>query len=60
MLLEEARDFIVKMPIHPNAIIWGSLLSCCRLHGNVWLGIEAAENKLLLEPESAASHLQIN
>ena len=58
-LLEEARDFIVKMPIHPNAIIWGSLLSCCRLHGNVWLGIEAAENKLLLEPESAASHLQL-
>ncbi|KAL6336349.1 hypothetical protein AAG906_014519 [Vitis piasezkii] len=58
-LLEEARDFIVKMPIHPNAIIWGSLLSSCRLHGSVWLGIEAAENRLLLEPECAATHLQL-
>lgn len=58
-LLEEARDFIQKMPIHPNAIIWGSLLSSCRNHGSVWLGIEAAEKKLLLAPECAATHLQL-
>ncbi|KAK9290052.1 hypothetical protein L1049_008216 [Liquidambar formosana] len=58
-LLEEARDFIEKMPIYPNAIIWGSLLSCCRLQGSVWLGIQAAESRILLEPWCAATHLQL-
>ncbi|OMP03613.1 hypothetical protein COLO4_10309 [Corchorus olitorius] len=58
-LLEEARDFILKMPISPNAVIWGSLLSSCRLHGSIWIGIEAAECRLLLEPECAATHVQL-
>lgn len=58
-LVEEARDLISKMPISPNAITWGSLLSWCRLHGNVWIGIEAAENRLLLEPSCPATHLQL-
>ncbi|KAM0991131.1 hypothetical protein ACFX13_009678 [Malus domestica] len=30
-LLEEAQEFIEKMPIRANAVIWGSLLSSCRL-----------------------------
>lgn len=58
-LLEEARDFILKMPISPNAVIWGSLLSSCRLHGCIWIGIEAAESRLLLEPGCAATHVQL-
>ncbi|XP_071908157.1 pentatricopeptide repeat-containing protein At2g37320-like [Coffea arabica] len=58
-MLEEARDFIKRMPISPNAVIWGSLLSSCRLHENVWAGIEAAENRLLLKPSCAVTHLQL-
>lgn len=58
-LLEEALDVIKKMPIHPNAVIWGSLLSSCRVHGNVWIGIHAAENRLLLEPGCAATYVQL-
>ncbi|KAK0585859.1 hypothetical protein LWI29_035169 [Acer saccharum] len=58
-LLEEARDFIEKMPIQPNAVIWGSLLSSCRLHRDVWIGIQAAESRLFLEPECAATHVQL-
>lgn len=57
--LEEARDVIEKMPICPNAVIWGSLLSSCRVHGSVWFGIEAAEGRLLLEPSCAATHVQL-
>ncbi|XLR43397.1 hypothetical protein HN51_027442 [Arachis hypogaea] len=49
-LLLEACDFIRNMPICPNAVIWGSLLSSSMLHGDVWIGIEAAESRLLLEP----------
>ncbi|EXB31275.1 hypothetical protein L484_014760 [Morus notabilis] len=58
-LLEEARDVIAKMPIRPNAIIWGSLLSSSRIHGSIGLGIEAAEERLLLEPSCAATYLQL-
>ncbi|XP_007027165.2 PREDICTED: pentatricopeptide repeat-containing protein At2g37320 [Theobroma cacao] len=58
-LLKEAREFILKMPICPNAVIWGSLLSSCRLHGIIWVGIEAAESRLLLEPGCAATHVQL-
>lgn len=58
-LLEEAREFIMKMPIQPNGVIWGSLLMSCRLQGNFRLGIEAAENRLALEPWSTSTHLQL-
>lgn len=58
-LLEEAYEFIQKMPINPNAIIWGSLLSSCSLYGNVLVGIQAAESRLLSEPGCAAAHVQL-
>ncbi|XP_042445071.1 pentatricopeptide repeat-containing protein At2g37320-like isoform X1 [Zingiber officinale] len=58
-LLEEALDVIKKMPMRPNAVIWGSLLSSCRVHRNVWIGIHAAENRLSLEPQCAATYLQL-
>lgn len=58
-LLEEALDVIKKMPIHANAVIWGSLLSSCRVHKNVWLGIYAAKQRLSLEPSCAATYVQL-
>ena len=58
-LLDEAKDFIERMPIYPNAVIWGSLLSSSRLHGSVWIGIRAAENRLLLEPSCSATLVQL-
>ncbi|PKA63282.1 Pentatricopeptide repeat-containing protein [Apostasia shenzhenica] len=58
-LLERALSFIEKLPVRPCAVIWGSLLSSSRVHGRVWIGIHAAENRLLLEPGCAATHLQL-
>ena len=58
-LLEEATDVIASMPIPPNAVIWGSLLSSSRLHKSVWFGIQAAKSKLLLEPGCAVTYLQL-
>ncbi|CAI8613401.1 unnamed protein product [Vicia faba] len=58
-LLLEALDFIKNMPVCPNAVIWGSLLSSSRLHGSVWIGIRAAESRLSLEPGCAATLLQL-
>ncbi|KAJ6844194.1 pentatricopeptide repeat-containing protein [Iris pallida] len=58
-LLTEALNFIEKMSIAPNAVIWGSLLSSCRVHRNYWIGIHAAEKRLLLEPGCAATYVQL-
>ncbi|ESW26688.1 hypothetical protein PHAVU_003G140000 [Phaseolus vulgaris] len=58
-LLVEARDFVQNMPVFPNAVVWGSLLSSSRLHGSVQIGIEAAESRLLLEPGCSATLQQL-
>ncbi|GJN39302.1 hypothetical protein PR202_gb28412 [Eleusine coracana subsp. coracana] len=31
-LLDEAMDLLQMMPMEPNAVIWGSILSACRVH----------------------------
>ncbi|KAF6171006.1 hypothetical protein GIB67_028567 [Kingdonia uniflora] len=58
-LLDEALEFIQKMPISPNAAIWVSLLSSSRLHGNVRIGVHATDNLLFLEPGCTATFLQL-
>lgn len=42
--LEEAYEFIQKMPMKPDLAVWGALLNACRIHHNVKLGELAAEN----------------
>ncbi|KAM0935693.1 putative tetratricopeptide-like helical domain superfamily [Dioscorea sansibarensis] len=34
-LVQEALNFIKNMPLKPDAAMWSSLLSACRIHGNV-------------------------
>ncbi|KAF7036325.1 hypothetical protein CFC21_047031 [Triticum aestivum] len=58
-LLDEAWDLIRTMSTPPNAVIWGSLLAACRMHGNIPIGIHAAEHRLKLEPGCAATHVQL-
>lgn len=42
-LLQEAYEFIMKMPIKSNGVVWGALLGGCRVHKN----IEMAEKAIL-------------
>lgn len=48
--LEMAYKFIKRMPVRPDASVWGALLSSCRIHGNVELGKLASAH--LFEVES--------
>ncbi|KAL5981836.1 hypothetical protein ACLOJK_015902 [Asimina triloba] len=48
--LNEALDFIAKIPAEVNShVIWGSLLSACRIHGNVEMGDLVSKQLLQLD-----------
>ncbi|CAM6035121.1 unnamed protein product, partial [Sphagnum compactum] len=44
--LDEAADFIEKMPFEADASVWGALLGACKIHCNVELA-ECAAKRLL-------------
>jgi hypothetical protein len=58
--LEEARTFIDKMPVHPDAIGWATLLSSCRFYGNMEIGKWAAERLVELEPQNPVSYVLLS
>eukprot|EP01018_Ginkgo_biloba_P008758 Gb_27491 [translate_table: standard] len=58
--LDEAQDFINKMPIKPDAAVWGSLLGGCRIHANTELGERAADCLLESDPKNAAHYVLLS
>ncbi|GJM96953.1 hypothetical protein PR202_ga13837 [Eleusine coracana subsp. coracana] len=48
--LQEAYNMIKTMPMKPNAVTWGALLSACKVHSNVELGEVAAAEVGKLDP----------
>ncbi|XP_062002533.1 pentatricopeptide repeat-containing protein At3g12770 [Rosa rugosa] len=58
--LEQAYDFIQKMPIEPGASVWGALLSSCKIHRNVTLGEYAAEKLFSLDPYEIGHYVQLS
>lgn len=59
-LLEEAKDFIQKMPYCPDVIGWVTLLSACRNQGNMDIGRWAAESLQKIDPQSPASYVLLS
>ncbi|XP_072964776.1 putative pentatricopeptide repeat-containing protein At5g59200, chloroplastic [Typha angustifolia] len=51
--LSEAYEFIEKMRIKPDHVIWGSLLGACKVHGDLKLAEKVAE--ILFDSEAADS-----
>lgn len=56
-VLEVAEKLIETMPIEPDAIIWGSLLSACTKHGNIEMARRAAKQVLELDPSDSCAHV---
>jgi len=58
--LDEADDFINKMPLKPDAVVWGALLGACKVHGNIELGKRVSEFLLELEPQCVGTHILLS
>lgn len=59
-LLKEAKQLVEKMPQKDVAIIWESLLSACRNHGNVELAEHIAGKLLELDPRDNTGYVQLS
>lgn len=55
--LVEAYDFIMNMPLQPDGVVWGALLTACRIHHNVEIGELAAERLFVLEPDNCGNYV---
>ncbi|XP_068641200.1 pentatricopeptide repeat-containing protein At5g66520-like [Aristolochia californica] len=59
-LVAVAHEFIIAMPIEPNAVLWRTLLAACKLHGKTELGEEVSQKILELEPQSAQNYVLVS
>ncbi|KAA8542420.1 hypothetical protein F0562_023444 [Nyssa sinensis] len=54
-MLEEAYQFVKKMPVKPNAVVWRMLIHACRVHSQFDLGLSLVsglrELKMVHGPE---------
>ncbi|XWS69571.1 hypothetical protein CRYUN_Cryun04dG0190600 [Craigia yunnanensis] len=57
---EEERCFINKMPFPPDPIGWSTLLSSCRLHGNLEIEKWAAASLQELEPHYPTGYILLS
>ncbi|KAJ7553580.1 hypothetical protein O6H91_06G104000 [Diphasiastrum complanatum] len=55
--LADAEEFINKMPIQPDVVIWTTLLGAARKHGHVEIGRRAFDCVVKLEPDNTAAHV---
>ncbi|KAL5982513.1 hypothetical protein ACLOJK_016586 [Asimina triloba] len=56
-MLNEAVDFVRKMPIEPNAKVWGPLLNGASISGNVEVGRFVFDRLVEIEPDSTGSYV---
>lgn len=59
-LLDEAWDFIQKMPIDPGITVYGAMLGACRIHKNIELGEKVAMQIFELSPNNGGYHVLLS
>ncbi|KAF8394559.1 hypothetical protein HHK36_020770 [Tetracentron sinense] len=58
--LDEAFEFIERMPFKPTKVMWGALLASCRAHGDLKLSEFAVRKLVELEPENGAYYVLLS
>ncbi|KAL8262471.1 hypothetical protein R6Q59_023820 [Mikania micrantha] len=56
----EAENFILSMPINPDASIWGSLLGACRSSGNTEIAERASKHIMKLNSENTGYYILVS
>ncbi|GLU10187.1 hypothetical protein SLE2022_270070 [Rubroshorea leprosula] len=59
-LVKEAYEYIQKMPLQPNAVIWRTLLGACTVHAHLALGKYARDKLLQLEPRYSGDYVLLS
>lgn len=55
--LKEAANFIDKMPVEADWLVWSVLLGACRVHGDADLGMLAAKKVRELAPQESGAYV---
>lgn len=58
--LSEAQAFIERMPITPDAGVWGALLGACRIHSNLEIAETAARHLFNLDAENPGRYILLS
>ncbi|GLU07374.1 hypothetical protein SLE2022_243350 [Rubroshorea leprosula] len=59
-LIDEAWNLVRSMPMEPDVLVWGALLSGSRMHGNIET-CEAALKKLIeLDPKNSSAYVLLS
>ncbi|MED6196068.1 hypothetical protein PIB30_043842 [Stylosanthes scabra] len=58
--LKEAKELIEKMPFKPNTGIWQTLLSSCRMHGEIEMGEKVGEILLRLDGDNPVNYVMLS
>lgn len=56
-LLMDAYEFIERMPVEPDAGVWGALLGACRIHGNLEMAELVAAHLFQLDPQTVTYYV---
>ncbi|XP_022727509.1 pentatricopeptide repeat-containing protein At3g02330, mitochondrial [Durio zibethinus] len=58
--VSEALKLINDMPFAPDDVIWRSLLSICKIHGNVEVAEKVANSLLQLDPQDSSAYILLS
>lgn len=59
-LIKNALDFVKKMPIEPNPIIWRTLITACWAHGELSLGESITKELIKNEPMHESNYVLLS
>lgn len=58
--VDEALSLINDMPFEPDDVIWRTLLSTCKIHGNVEVAEKVADSLLQLDPQDSSAYILLS
>ncbi|KAA0044370.1 hypothetical protein IC582_017508 [Cucumis melo] len=58
--LDEAENLLNEIPFKPDEPTWASLLSACKRHNNLEMGVRIADRLLDLKPEDPSTYILLS